>query len=271
MNDNSKIPVLDYGYISLIESWGSDERIIESARMSTNKGFQGWKGDKYLTCLDCNTKRPLSTVSGECMWCFNCSSEKVEFQELDNGDEKLLRYLYSHKHMTPFEMCGITLEIQAPIFIFREWHRHRTQSYNEMSARYTQMPNLHYIPSVERIMNGGQDNKNKQGSSTLNTSYEEADSIRKRLSDTQQHIYNEYDALMKIYGLSKELARINTPVSRYSRMRASANLRNWLAFLTLRMDSAAQWEIRQYANCVGEIISSLFPRTWELFSEGKDK
>lgn len=68
-------------------------------------------------------------------------------------------------------------------------------------------------------------------------------------------------------GLSKELARVNTPVSRYSRMRASANLRNWLAFLTLRMDSAARWEIRQYANAVGGFIAELFPRTWELFVE----
>src|ERR1044071_9645751 len=92
----TKISVLDSGYVELVEVWGSDERIIESARMSTDKGFNGWGTDE----------KP--------------------------GDEKLLRYLYEHKHMTPFEMGGMIIEVQAPIFIFREWHRHRTQSYNEM-------------------------------------------------------------------------------------------------------------------------------------------
>jgi thymidylate synthase (FAD) len=80
------------------------------------------------------------------------------------GDEKLLRYLYEHKHLTPFEMCGLTIEVQAPIFVFREWHRHRTQSYNELSARYTELPNLFYIPDNERLMAAKQSKKNKQGS-----------------------------------------------------------------------------------------------------------
>src|SRR3990167_8524449 len=105
--------VLDHGYVELIEVWGSEERIIESARMSTNRGFNGW--DK---------------------------------------DEKLLRYLYENKHLTPFEQCGLTLEVQAPIFVVREWMRHRTQSYNELSGRYSEMPHLFYIPSIERLMNG---------------------------------------------------------------------------------------------------------------------
>jgi thymidylate synthase (FAD) len=78
----------------------------------------------------------------------------------------------------------------------------------------------------------------------------------------------EYEAMLEL-GVARELARLNTPVSRYSRMRASANLRNWLAFLTLRMDEHAQYEIRQYANVVGELISATFPRTWELFKEGR--
>lgn len=258
---NEKISVLDHGYVMLVESWGSDERIIEAARMSTNKGFLGWRGVCNHGICYCNTE--MQQPCGSCrdqQGCGKCGGSGYFL-----GDEKLLRYLWEHKHATPFEMAGAIIEVQAPIFVFREWHRHRTQSYNEMSARYTQMPNLHYVPSVERIMNGGQDNKNKQGSSTLSTSPEEAESIRQRLSKTQQYIYNEYDALMKIYGLSKELARINTPVSRYSRMRASANLRNWLAFLTLRLDSAAQWEIRMYAQVVHKILVDLFPKTLGLF------
>lgn len=247
MHNTENIPVLDHGYVRLVDSWGSDENIIESARMSTGKGFQGWG--------------PIH--EGECM------SHDDSINACDctpkPGDEKLLAYLWNNKHHTPFEMAGMIIEVQAPLFVFREWHRHRTQSYNELSARYTQMPNLHYVPSVERIMTGGQDTKNKQGSTNLEISLSEAETIQTRLMKTQQLIYDEYAALINVVKLSKELSRINTPVSRYSRMRASANLRNWLAFLTLRLDSAAQWEIRQYASVVGKLVSEIFPRTWALF------
>jgi thymidylate synthase (FAD) len=116
MSPHTKIPILDNGYISLIETWGSDERIIEAARTSTDKGFLGW-GTKEAP-----------------------------------GDEKLLAYLSENRHDTPFEFGGLVIEVQAPIFVFREWHRHRTQSFNEMSARYVQMPNLHYLPSTQRIL-----------------------------------------------------------------------------------------------------------------------
>jgi len=254
-----RIQVLDHGYIELVESWGSDERIIEAARMSTNKGFLGWGPKGECT----------GTVEAACSGVV-CERGTVGCSVNHAGDEKLLRYLWEHKHATPFEMAGMIIEVQAPIFVFREWHRHRTQSYNELSARYTQMPNLHYVPSVERILTGGQSKKNKQSSDSLNISIESAESIRQQLADTQQRLYNEYEALLNVVGLSKELARINTPVSRYSRMRACANLRNWLAFLTLRLDAAAQWEIRQYAQVVGTIIANIFPRTWELFSQGLD-
>lgn len=224
--------VLDHGYVKVIEWWGSDERIIEAARMSTNKGFMGWGTDGAP------------------------------------GDEKLLRFLYTHHHMSPFEMAGVVIEVQAPIFVFREWHRHRTQSYNELSARYTPMPDVHYVPSVERILaNGG---SNKQAQST-GAAIDEAGAI-----DFQKALIQHYAAGEALYrvalgaaGVPKELARLCIPVGRYSRMRASANLRNWLHFLTLRLDPAAQWEIRQYAEVVGRVIGELFPRTWGLFAESK--
>ena len=184
-----------------------------------------------------------------------------------DGDEKLLRYLYEHKHHTPFEMAGMIVEVQAPIFVFREWHRHRTQSYNELSARYTPMPDLNYLPSVDRcLMSGG---KNKQAAGTgKDLTGDEASGWRYKLAGF-------YDQAEKLYqqglsaGIPKELARLCIPVGRYSRMRASSNLRNWLGFLTLRMDSAAQWEIRQFANVVGELVAIAFPRTWDLFLENK--
>lgn len=220
--------VLDHGYIELVEHWGSDEKIIEAARMSTNKGFLGW-GD----------------------------NEKP-------GDERLLRYLWTHKHHTPFEMAGLTVEVQAPIFVFREWQRHRTQSYNELSARYTALPDLMYVPSIQRLMEGKQSNANKQGSATGITEAEAA--IQQSLiRETAEHVRRVYLDLLE-RGLSRELARVIVPVGQFSRMRASANLRNWLSFLTLRTEAGAQWEIRQYAEALATIVGKLFPRTYDLWS-----
>lgn len=225
----SQIKLLDHGYIEFIEDWGyglskeNEAGIIEAARMSTGKGFEGWKKDM-----------------------------------------RLLTYLYEHKHMTPFEMAGMTIEVQAPIFVFREWHRHRTQSYNEMSARYIPLPDVNYVPSIQRLKTFGGTNKQAQGTTPLAD-----DQVLERWLLRLQDVYG---ACQRVYedglnlGVPKELARLPVPVARYTRMRASANLRNWLAFLTLRMDPAAQWEIRQYANILGKaLIATSFPRTWELF------
>lgn len=228
----SRHHVLDdrIGYVEFIESWGSDERVIESARMSTGKGFKGWGTE-------------------------------------DNpGDEKLLRYLWEHKHLTPFEMCGMTLEVQAPIFVFREWHRHRTQSYNEMSGRYTELPNLYYIPSEARLRGAKQSTVNKQGSEG-GFSAEAAAENRKRLSRAYDNSRWTYQYLLSA-GVAREVARMCLPVAQYSVMRVSANLRNWFQFLTLRLDKAAQWEIRQYAISVLSIAEDVFPRTTKLFNEG---
>lgn len=503
------IKILDEGYVSLIDSWGSDESIIEAARMSTNKGFNGWGTPE------------------------------------NPGDEKLLAYLYNNKHSTPFEMAGLTIEVKAPIFVFREWHRHRTQclsgdteilcvsprgttfhrtikqiyelkygregrplvhengltkagskayrksirnkdndlgykaiphaqnrtlkvlneesgafedlpmfdvyksgvkeifllrlekghsikaskdhrfltdsgwkrleelsttdlvayktkvstqerpippslrsgigvwtsmmrvrlikeydycyqcgqqfhfedlqldhkipvceslklaldeenlspicytchrlkinteqpkdkkgksregikfsklqsmpisvgfeetydisinhekhhnfvangiivhnSYNEMSARYIPLPDENYMPSIDRLMEGANTaTKNKQAQGNGKTlSKEDAEDWLEQLNTLYDHAQLVYDTGIRI-GIPKELARLPVPVARYSRMRASANLRNWLAFLTLRMSPHAQWEIREYANAVGKLIEEKFPRTWELFKK----
>lgn len=247
--------VLDQGYIKLIETWGSDERVIEAARMSTGKGFNGW-GDQGPPCF----KVPGSKV--EC-------GKGVVGCPLNHkpGDEKLLAYLYNNKHMTPFEMAGMVIEVKAPIFVFREWMRHRTQSFNEMSARYIPLPDENYVPTDERLMMSGGANKQAQSSGTQLTEH-----FAVKFQAALQRVYSEtqqlYEWAIEI-GVPKELARLPVPVARYSRMRASANLRNWLQFLTLRMDEHAQWEIRQYANAVGELIADHFPHTWKLFVGGK--
>lgn len=256
--------VLDHGYVTFIESWGSDERIIEAARMSTGKGFKGW-GPK---CLQCGiVSQDGWYPGGSCPH----AVAGVPQHTMVAGDEKLLAYLWNNNHRTPFEMAGLTIEVQAPIFVFREWHRHRTMSYNEMSARYTPLPDVNYLPSVERLMLNA-DGTNKQAGTVAGAAAlteQNAHAFRMRLTgiyEQQQSLYEQ--ALAD--GVPKELARVHLPVGRYSRMRASANLRNWLAFLTLRMDNAAQQEIRMYANAVGEIVKERFPRTWELFELSRE-
>lgn len=225
--------ILDRGYVKLVERWGSDRRIVEAARMSTSKGFLGW-GNRNKT-----------------------------------GDERLLAYLYAKKHSTPFEFGGLVLEVQAPIFVFREWHRHRTQSYNEMSARYAPLPDLNYMPTVERLMLGGghltRQAAGAEGAPILTA--EQAEGFRRRLRHSYAHAELDYRWGLAC-GVPKELARVLLPTGRYSRMRASANLRNWLAFLTLRQAPAAQWEIRQYADAVSKIVQKQFPRTHALFARG---
>jgi thymidylate synthase ThyX len=546
-----RIELLDHGYVELIESWGSDERVIEAARMSTGKGFLGWGERHDHLCPVTQPEYPGSPFGGKC----NCEPKP--------GDEKLLRFLYEHKHATPFEMAGLVIEVQAPIFVFREWHRHRTQclapdtlihfdapksrdnrrsvykmriediwrkfqptqrrsrsdrqinpffprsriqamqlrcldeeqseivhtkiidvirgepklmvrvrtasgreltatrehrvltsvgwmtlgeaissgalltlegttrskamrwevaidldqeewkpivgwegiyevsnqgrvrrvghaprkisvgangydvvslnrpgeqvvrtvhtlvleafrgyrpigfearhlnsnradarlknlewvpatinakdridqdrqqrlvsvfeeivevvdvgmlptfdlsvegpwhnfiadgfvvhnSYNEMSSRYTPLPDVNYVPSIERLMMGG-DGKNKQAGTIKDAdilTQERAQQFRQDLFDAYSESQIMYEDALR-WGVPKELARIHLPVGRYSRMRASANLRNWLGFLTLRMAPDAQWEIRVYANAVGEFIAKKFPRTWELFVEAR--
>lgn len=257
--------VLDHGYVELVEGWGSDERIIEAARMSTGKGFQGWG---LLLCQYCDAigetgELPRTHCRG------GRGGAHVRRDDSFAGDEKLLRYLWENKHHTPFEMAGFTIEVQAPIFVFREWHRHRVPfSYNEMSARYTPLPDLAYIPTVERLMLGS-DGKNKQAGTVSGAAVltvEEAERFRVSL----KHAYYDAEDLYRYAleaGIPKELARVHLPVGRYSRMRASSNLRGWLNFLALRAHPAAQWEIRQYAEAVGRIVAERHPRTWALFQE----
>ncbi len=272
-------PVLDHGYLKTIEAWGSDETIVEAARMSTGKGFLGW-GELRCNCGAVSTTAAYATTEsdGGRPRLFKddsggrCPTERggahVALPDQKPGDEKLLRYLWEHKHATPFEMAGMVIEVQAPIFVFREWHRHRTQSYNEMSARYVPLPDVNYVPTVDRLLMNSKSNKQAgtvAGADVLTPETAEAflGVLREMYADQE----DLYQAALKS-GVPKELARIHLPVGRYSRMRASANLRNWLAFLTLRMAPEAQWEIRQYANAVGAIVAERFPRTWALFAGG---
>jgi thymidylate synthase (FAD) len=225
-----RIDVLDHGFVRLVETWGGgDTRLPEAGIVEAAR---------------------QSTQGSFRGWA---------------TDRKLLRYLHEHKHATPFEFAGMVLEVRAPIFVFREWHRHRTQSYNEMSSRYAPLPDLSYLPTIERLMMGAGANRQAgaaNGSEDLTLAA--AEQFRALLVEHYRDFDAKYrDALAT--GVPKELARLGMPVGRYSQMRASANLRNWLAFLTLRLDPSAQWEIRQYAEAVHDVVRRSFPETAALF------
>lgn len=278
-----KIDLLDHGFVRFVEDWGrgdagvAEAGIVEAARQSTQKNFVGF-GGKY-TCANCSndvTNLSYNEVYGGCP---KCLSIQVNYTP---GDEKLLKYLHDHKHSTPFEFAGMVIEVCAPIMVFREWHRHRAQSYmetdfvdtlndmgyNEMSARYAPLPDLNYIPSIERIMQDGGKNKQAQGTGRVLTR-EDANVFRELLETNYLQDEKLYQDALEC-GIPKELARLVLPVGRYSQMRATANLRCWLMFMTLRAAPDAQWEIRQFANAVGEIIAERFPRTWQIYVEGRN-
>lgn len=233
-----RISVLDHGYVAKVEVWGSDRAIVESARMSTQKGFLGWGPD----------------------------------EDGKPGDEKLLGYLWRKAHSTPFEFAGLIVEVQAPIFVFREWHRHRTQSFTEASARYSPLPSVDYVPTVERLMLGGGHLTKQAGAiaGARELTRDAAEAFRQMLQESYSESENCYQSALAA-GVPKELARVMLPVGRYSTMRATANLWNWLHFLNLRLAENAQWEIRQYAQAVSDILTDAFPRTMGLFQESRAK
>lgn len=274
------IPVLDHGFVRYVEAWGHGDAgvevspdeppyahdyecgIIEAARQSTQASFRGWEDKTCPRCL--GHKKLEHSTTGIESDCPECKGKGYL-----PGDARLLKYLFSNKppHATPFEFAGMVIEVRAPIFVFREWHRHRTQSYNEMSARYAPLPDFNYVPTVERLLINSK--KNKQAGA-IDGAEELTEEFAARFRGTLQYHYTNLETMYQsalTRGVPKELARLCLPVGRYSQMRAATNLRNWLAFITLRADPGAQWEIQEYARAVGRIVEARFPRTWSLYLE----
>jgi len=225
---NESIPVLDKGYVKFIDKMGSDERIIEAARQSTSGSFVSWG----------------------------------PYEGHARGDVGLLEFLYSHDHSSPFEMGELVVEVYAPIMVARQWMRHRTFSYNEASARYTVLPEDYYVPPDVRLVK--QAKHNKQASSDVMLDENVRDRIQIMIAEEQSMFGCDYRDMVE-HGLSREVARINMPVSTYTRFWCKGNLRNWLHFMKQRLKPNAQWEIRQYAEAVSMIIADAWPRTWKLF------
>lgn len=224
----NKKDVLDHGYVRLVDSMGSDLSVVRAARVSYDADWRAGAEEK--------------------------------------SDSRLINYLWNHKHTTPFEAVTFTFEVKAPIFVFRQWHRHRTWSFNEVSARYTELPGEIYVPRAEDI--GQQSTSSKQARDVSKELSEEA--LRK--IDTQLTAYrfacknaNElYKQLLQCW--PRELARMVLPVSTYSRMFATVNLLNLFKFLTLRTHAHAQYEIRVYAESMLELIRPVVPvcvNAWE--------
>lgn len=260
---SGRVQLLGNGYIEKIEHWGSDERIIEAARMSVGKGFLGWEPG---ICPLCFPEGEASASADPIPGCKGCDGKGTI-----RGDKHLLKFLWDNRHHTPFEMAGLTIEVEAPIMVFREWHRHRVPfGYNEMSARYVALPDNNYVPTVDRLLINSKTNKQAgtvAGAAELTA--QGAGMWLRQLGEVYEHAERVYQTGLAL-GVPKELARLPVPVGRNSRMRATSNLRGWLGFLALRSDhvpsgKAAQFEIRQHANAVSDIIKETFPRTHALF------
>jgi thymidylate synthase (FAD) len=195
---------------------------------------------------------------------------RVSYKSPSKGDEqdkKLLEYLYKNMHTSPFEMVKVKFNVKLPIFVMRQWVRHRMQNLNEVSARYTDLPNEFYIPKEWRK----QDAKNKQGSSDeFLFNFPDGDSIYEVVSNHINHAYGLYEELLS-NGVAREMARMVLPVNIYTECYSCWDLKNLLHFIALREDSHAQAEIQEYAKAMKEILIYLFPWTMSVFDKYKHK
>ena len=220
-----KIDVLDHGFVRLVDHMGGDLSVARAARVSYDAAWR----------------------AGE-----------------DQGsDAKLIRYLWKNHHTTPFEAVTFTFEIKAPIFVFRQWHRHRTWSYNELSARYRELPEEFYVPKSEQIGKPSKDNK--QGRDIEDVSPVWAAS---QIANSQEACASAFEVYRNLLAMDvpRELARSVLPVATYSHMFATVDLLNLLKFLTLRCDGHAQYEIRAYADAMRELVRTFVPvsiAAWE--------
>lgn len=230
-----------------------------------NEGAEKWLGEP-IQVLDKGLLRLVDYLGNDCTV---VAAARTSFaRDVDPndvvGNSRLIDFLYRNHHGTPFEQCSLSFEVKAPLFVFREWHRHRMSKINEMSGRYTQLPNEVYTPERSRIRK--QSKSNKQGSGE-EVHEDVKDVFLQCHEDNTDLVFRDYDLMVNGYGIAKELARIDLPLSTYSKMIWQMDLRNLLHFLELRMAPNAQHEIRLYANAIAEVVKEAFPMTWAAFEE----
>ena len=176
----------------------------------------------------------------------------------EDKDRKLISYLLKNEHMTPFEHAVFKFHVSCPIFVMRQWIRHRTSSYNEISARYTEVKDVFYIPQSWRAP----DAKNKQASQEA-PHLDQAKCTR-LLEEATRKAFEAYQELLKA-GAARELARLVLPVNLYTQFYWTINARNLMHFISLRADAHAQWEIQRYAEALADVFAERLPWTWEAF------
>ena len=189
------------------------------------------------------------------------SAARVSFGGTSKGEERdkmLIKYLMENKHLSPFEHCYFQFHIKCPIFVARQWMRHRIASYNEISARYTEVKDEFYFPKAFRI----QDMSNRQGS--IESDKLDNEALSKIYEEAIEHSYQAYQKLLKA-GVAREMARCLLPVAQYTQFYWTINLRSLLNFISLRADSHAQYEIRVYANAIKEIVKQKMPWSFAAF------
>lgn len=228
------LPVLDRGFVRVIDYMGDDGAVVQAARVSYGKG----------------TRRV-------------------------SEDRGLIRYLMRHRHTTPFEMCEIKYHVKLPIFVARQWIRHRTANVNEYSARYSILDNEFYLPAPEHL--AVQSRQNRQGRGQV-LAPEQAANVLDLLREDAVRSYRHYQDLLNEDeqgsvidpdrdGLARELARMNLSLNFYTQWYWKTDLHNLLHFLSLRADPHAQYEIRAYADVMLETVRRWLPETFEAFQE----
>jgi len=226
------LPVLDHGFIRVIDYMGNDNSIVQAARVSYGKG-----------------------------------TKKV------NTDSGLIKYLMRHWHSTPFEMCEIKYHVKLPIFIARQWIRHRTANVNEYSARYSILDKEFYLPTKENLAT--QSTNNRQGRGKV-ISGNQAEKVLGLLKDDAERTYKNYEEMLNERydgsvidesktGLARELARMNLTLNTYTQWYWKTDLLNLMNFLRLRADHHAQYEIRAYADVMLDTLKRWVPITYDAF------
>lgn len=195
------------------------------------------------------------------------SAARVSFGGTSKGEERdklLIKYLMENKHLSPFEHCYFQFHIKCPIFVARQWMRHRIASYNEISARYTEVKDEFYLPTAFRV----QDISNRQGS--IESDKLDNAALSKIYEEAIEQSYQAYQKLLKA-GVAREMARGILPVAQYTQFYWTVNLRSLLNFISLRADSHAQYEIRVYANAIKEIVKQKMPWSFAAFEALAEK
>ncbi|MFQ3667534.1 MAG: FAD-dependent thymidylate synthase [Fimbriimonadaceae bacterium] len=220
---DQEIPVLDKGFVRLVDYLGGDERIVQSARVSYGAGTKSFRQDRAL-----------------------------------------IHYLLRNAHTSPFEQVQLTFHTKMPVFVARQWVRHRTARLNEISGRYSVMKDEFYVPTPDRIKL--QSTSNKQGSADEMIPLEEAMALVERLESEQRIVYGHYEQMIE-RGVARELARVNLPLSLYTEWYWQIDLHNLFHFLRLRMDAHAQYEIQEYGKALAKCARAVAPIAYEAFEE----